>query len=135
MVITSMGSGVGKIVAAADHLIDTVLDRLPSLILGVVAFALLYTLSIWAARGIQKLVSSQRQNLGVVFGRLTSGVLILLSFLVAFSIVAPSFQASDLIKILGIGGSTLRFPFPHHPQNLLPALLLLQPHPPPCGHQ
>ena len=120
-----MGSGVGKIVAAADHLIDTVLDRLPSLILGVVAFALLYTLSIWAARGIQKLVSSQRQNLGVVFGRLTSGVLILLSFLVAFSIVAPSFQASDLIKILGIGGVAIGFAFQNILQNFLAGLLLL----------
>jgi small conductance mechanosensitive channel len=125
MAIASMGSGVGKIVAAADHLIDTVLDRLPSLILGVVAFALLYVLSLWAARGIQKVVSSQRQNLGVVFGRLTSGILILLSFLVAFSIVAPSFQASDLIKILGIGGVAIGFAFQNILQNFLAGLLLL----------
>jgi small-conductance mechanosensitive channel len=125
MAIPSMGSGIGKIVAAADHLIDTLLDRLPSLILGVVAFALLYVLSLWAARGIQKLVSSQRQNLGVVFGRLTSGILILLSFLVAFSIVAPSFQASDLIKILGIGGVAIGFAFQNILQNFLAGLLLL----------
>src|SRR5882757_33899 len=125
MAIPSMGSGIGKIVAAADHLIDTLLDRLPSLILGAVAFAILYVLSLWAARGVQKLISSQRQNLGVVFGRLTSGVLILLSFLVAFSIVAPSFQASDLIKILGIGGVAIGFAFQNILQNFLAGLLLL----------
>jgi len=125
IIVSSMGSGVGKIVAAADHLIDMLLDRLPSLILGAVAFALLYVLSLWAARGVQKLISSQRQNLGVVFGRLTSGVLILLSFLVAFSIVAPSFQASDLIKILGIGGVAIGFAFQNILQNFLAGLLLL----------
>src|SRR5882762_7634211 len=125
IIVSSMGSGVGKIVAAADHLIDMLLDRLPSLILGAVAFALLYVLSLWAARGVQKLISSQRQNLGVVFGRLTSGVLILLSFLVAFSIVAPTFGAGDLIKILGIGSVAIGFAFQNILQNFLAGLLLL----------
>jgi len=122
---TAISSSIGKIVAAADHMVDTFLARLPSLILAILSFAILYALSLWAAKGVQKVISSRRQNLGVVFGRLTAGVLVLLSFLVAFSIVSPSFQASDLIKILGIGGVAIGFAFQNILQNFLAGLLLL----------
>jgi len=49
----------------------------------------------------------------------------LLGFLVAASIVAPSFQAADLIKILGIGGVAIGFAFQNILQNFLAGLLLL----------
>jgi small conductance mechanosensitive channel len=45
--------------------------------------------------------------------------------LVAMSIVAPSFQAADLIKILGIGGVAIGFAFQNILQNFLAGLLLL----------
>jgi small conductance mechanosensitive channel len=45
--------------------------------------------------------------------------------LVAFSVVAPSFQAGDLIKILGIGGVAIGFAFQNILQNFLAGLLLL----------
>ena len=43
----------------------------------------------------------------------------------SFSIVAPSFQAVDLIKILGIGGVAIGFAFQNILQNFLAGLLLL----------
>src|SRR5262249_8849966 len=53
------------------------------------------------------------------------GITILLGLLVSFSVVAPSFQASDLIKILGIGGVAIGFAFQNILQNFLAGLLLL----------
>ena len=49
----------------------------------------------------------------------------LLGLLVALSIVAPSFQTADLIKILGIGGVAIGFAFQNILQNFLAGLLLL----------
>jgi small-conductance mechanosensitive channel len=63
--------------------------------------------------------------MGVVFARLISAATILLGFLVAFSVVAPSFQAGDLIKILGISGVAIGFAFQNILQNFLAGLLLL----------
>ena len=49
----------------------------------------------------------------------------MLGFLVGFSIAAPSFQASDLIKVLGIGSVAIGFAFQNILQNFLAGLLLL----------
>src|ERR1700726_2820032 len=45
--------------------------------------------------------------------------------LVGLSVVAPSFQASDLIKVLGIGSVAIGFAFQNILQNFLAGLLLL----------
>ena len=50
---------------------------------------------------------------------------VLLGFLVGLSIVAPSFQAGDLIKLLGIGSVAIGFAFQNILQNFLAGLLLL----------
>src|SRR5579859_5636717 len=45
--------------------------------------------------------------------------------MVSISIVAPSFQVADLIKILGIGGVAIGFAFQNILQNFLAGLLPL----------
>jgi small-conductance mechanosensitive channel len=49
----------------------------------------------------------------------------MLGLLVGLAVVAPSFQASDLIKILGIGSVAIGFAFQNILQNFLAGLLLL----------
>jgi small-conductance mechanosensitive channel len=110
---------------AARHMADTVVNRLPALIVAVIVFCLFYISSVFVASVIKRTVSRQRLNLGVVFARLASGGIFLIGFLVSFSIVAPSFQAGDLIKILGIGGVAIGFAFQNILQNFLAGLLLL----------
>jgi len=110
---------------SAHHMVDSFFARLPALILGILVFLLFYMLSILVSRVIQSTVRRFRPNLGAVFARLTGAATILLGFLVAFSVVAPSFQASDLIKILGIGGVAIGFAFQNILQNFLAGLLLL----------
>jgi len=104
---------------------DAFLARLPSLALGLIVFFLFYGASGLVSRLILRATATRRRNVGVVFARLVGAALVLLGFLVSFSIVAPSFQAGDLIKILGIGSVAIGFAFQNILQNFLAGLLLL----------
>jgi small conductance mechanosensitive channel len=114
-----------KFLESARHMIESVISRLPALLLAIFVFLLFYILSILVSRVIRRSTSGRRENLGMVFARLVGAATILLGFLVGVSIVAPSFQASDLIKILGIGGVAIGFAFQNILQNFLAGLLLL----------
>src|ERR1700738_3460826 len=106
-------------------MIDGIMARLPSLLVAIAVFILFYILSIFVRRIIRSATRARRQNLGMAFARLIGAGIILLGFLVAFSVVAPSFQAGDLIKILGIGSVAIGFAFQNILQNFLAGLLLL----------
>jgi small-conductance mechanosensitive channel len=116
---------VNKFSEAAYQMADHILARVPALLVGIFVFFLFYLLSIVVSRIILRTTRKHRPNLGVVFARLTGAATILLGFLVAFSVVAPSFQAGDLIKVLGIGGVAIGFAFQNILQNFLAGLLLL----------
>ena len=120
-----MSSNFAKFWESAHQMMDSFFTRLPSLIVGIIVFLLFYVLSIVVSRVILRTTRKYRRNLGVVFARLTGAATILLGFLVAFSVVAPSFQAGDLIKILGISGVAIGFAFQNILQNFLAGLLLL----------
>src|SRR5467141_1329755 len=120
-----MNLNFGKLWDSAQHMIDSIMARLPSLVVAIGVFILFYTLSIFVRRIIRSATRAHRQNLGMAFARLIGAGIILLGFLVAFSIVAPSFQAGDLIKVLGIGSVAIGFAFQNILQNFLAGLLLL----------
>src|ERR1700682_1166060 len=120
-----MSASLGQFWEAAYQMVDSFFGRLPSLIVGVVVFFVFYVFSILLSRVILRTTRRHRPNLGVVFARILSAATILLGFLVAFSVVAPSFQAGDLIKILGISGVAIGFAFQNILQNFLAGLLLL----------
>src|SRR5580698_8652288 len=96
---------------ASKHMLDTFISRLPSLAVATIVFVGFYVLSVFVDRVIRRVVSRRRYNLAILFSRLAGGATIFLGLLVSFSVVAPSFQASDLIKILGIGGVAIGFAF------------------------
>ncbi|MGA3087860.1 MAG: mechanosensitive ion channel domain-containing protein [Terriglobales bacterium] len=110
---------------SARQMVEAAIARLPSLLLGVLVFLLFYVLSIIVTRTIRSTTRGHRENLGVVFSRLAGAAIVLLGFLVSFSIVAPSFQAGDLIKLLGIGSVAIGFAFQNILQNFLAGILLL----------
>jgi len=120
-----MHSNFARFWESAHHMADSFFARLPALILGIVVFLLFYVLSVLVSRVIRSTTRKFRPNLGAAFARLAGAATVLLGFLVAFSVVAPSFQASDLIKILGIGGVAIGFAFQNILQNFLAGLLLL----------
>ena len=116
---------VDKFSQAAQQMADRVMTRAPALLVGIFVFFVFYLLSIFVSRTILRTTRRHRPNLGVVFARLVGAATILVGFLAAFSVVAPSFQAGDLIKILGIGGVAIGFAFQNILQNFLAGLLLL----------
>src|SRR3982074_482238 len=120
-----MNLNFGKLWDSVQHMIDSIMARLPSLVVAIAVFVAFYILSIFVRRIIRSATRAHRQNLGMAFARLIGAGIILLGFLVAFSIVAPSFQAGDLIKVLGIGGVAIGFAFQNILQNFLAGLLLL----------
>jgi len=106
-------------------MIDATLARLPSVAVAIVVFLIFYFGSILLSRIIRRATREHRRNLGLVFSRLAGAAVVLLGLLVALAIVAPSFQASDLIKVLGIGSVAIGFAFQNILQNFLAGLLLL----------
>src|SRR5437879_1400526 len=120
-----MNLNFGKLWDSAQHMVDSIMTRLPSLVVAIAVFILFYILSIFVRSIIRSATRAHRQNLGMAFARLIGAGIILLGFLVAFSIVAPSFQAGDLIKVLGIGSVAIGFAFQNILQNFLAGLLLL----------
>ena len=120
-----MNFDFGKFWESIRHMVETLISRLPSLVLGIIVFVIFYVLSIVISRVIRQATRGKRQNLGVVFARLVQAATIMLGLLVAVSFVAPSFQAGDLIKVLGIGGVAIGFAFQNILQNFLAGLLLL----------
>lgn len=104
---------------------ESVIARMPAFVLSIIVFVLFYILSVVVSRVIRRATRGHRQNLGMVFARLVQAATIMLGLLVAISVVAPSFQASDLIKVLGIGGVAIGFAFQNILQNFLAGLLLL----------
>jgi small conductance mechanosensitive channel len=109
---------------SSQHMVDNLLARLPSLAVAIVVFLVFYFASVLLSR-IMRTTRQHRRNLGVVFARIAGAAVVLLGLLVGFSIVAPSFQAADLIKILGIGSVAIGFAFQNILQNFLAGLLLL----------
>jgi small conductance mechanosensitive channel len=120
-----MHSTAEKLLQAVQHMVDGFISRLPALLLGIAVFLIFYFVSGFVGRAIRRTVTKRRQNLALVFARLAGGCTILFGLLIAISIVAPSFQASDLIKILGIGGVAIGFAFQNILQNFLAGLLIL----------
>jgi small conductance mechanosensitive channel len=121
----NMGLHFHRFWDSARHMGETTIERLPSLLLSIAVFVLFYILSVVVSRFIRRVTRGRRENLGMVFARLMQAATILLGLLVAISVVAPSFQAADLIKILGIGGVAIGFAFQNILQNFLAGLLLL----------
>jgi len=117
--------GVHRFRDSAQHMIDAAVARLPLLVVAAAVFIFFYFASIFLSILIRRSTRQRRQNVGIVIARLVGAGIIFLGFLVALSIVAPSFQASDLIKILGIGGVAIGFAFQNILQNFLAGLLLL----------
>ena len=111
--------------ASLHHIGESFIGRLPPLAIAIVVFVCFYVLSKVVSRVIRRATQGHRANLGVVFARLTGAAVVMLGLLVGLAVVAPSFQASDLIKVLGIGSVAIGFAFQNILQNFLAGRLLL----------
>jgi small conductance mechanosensitive channel len=109
------------------RLINNVLSLLPNVALGTVAFIVFLLGASLAKSMVRRFVGRRKthKNLSVLLGQVAYVTALILGFLIAVSIMAPSFHASDLIKILGIGSVAIGFAFQNILQNFLAGILLL----------
>ncbi|MBW4574958.1 MAG: mechanosensitive ion channel family protein [Aphanothece sp. CMT-3BRIN-NPC111] len=113
--------------AKIQGMINGAIVMLPNIVLAIIVFALFY----FAAKTIKKVVKRltrkyrHARNLGLVLGRLSQGIVLLVGLFVALSIVIPSFKAGDLIQLLGISGVAIGFAFRDILQNFLAGILIL----------
>ncbi len=123
--------------AKIQGMIDGLIVMLPNIMLAAIVFGLFF----FAAGQIKLLVKRltrrhrQARNLGLVLGRLSQGVVILVGLFIALSIVIPSFQAGDLIQLLGISSVAIGFAFRDILQNFLAGILILLTEPFQIGDQ
>ncbi|MEO0408745.1 MAG: mechanosensitive ion channel domain-containing protein, partial [Cyanobacteria bacterium P01_A01_bin.135] len=108
-------------------MVEYAIRLVPSLILGIIVFAIFWFVARFVRSAVRR-VAGRRQksrNVGLVFGRLAQGALIILGLLIALTIVFPNFQPADLLATLGIGGVAIGFAFRDVLQNFLAGILIL----------
>jgi small-conductance mechanosensitive channel len=108
-------------------ILNEVISLLPNIILGLLIL-ILFLLAASLAKSVTRRVMLRRlthQGMAILLARLVHTSIAAVGFLIAISVIAPSFQAADLIKVLGIGTVAIGFAFQNILQNFLAGILLL----------
>src|SRR5215510_1245139 len=96
---------------SVSRIIDTVVYLLPNLVLAILTLCAFLVVASLAKSIVQR--SSRRrvrhQGLGLLLEHIVLAGITILGALIALSIVAPSFRAADLVKVLGIGSVAIGF--------------------------
>ncbi|QMS92102.1 mechanosensitive ion channel family protein [Nostoc edaphicum CCNP1411] len=110
-----------------QSMINGFIALLPNILLGLIVFILFLFIASRIKALVKRLTRNRRsaRNLGLVLGRLAQGLTILIGLFIALSIVIPTFQAGDLIQLLGISGVAIGFAFRDILQNFLAGILIL----------
>ena len=112
---------------AGDKIINEIISLLPNIVLGLLILALFLVLASLARSFARRMALRRlsRQGVALLLARLVHTGISVLGFLIALSVMAPSFQAADLIKVLGVGTVAVGFAFQNILQNFLAGILLL----------
>jgi small conductance mechanosensitive channel len=113
--------------AKIQGMINSLIVLLPNLVLAVIVFALFWVAARIFKSVVKRLTRNYRQarNLGLVLGRLSQSVVILIGLFISLSIIIPSLKAGDLVQLLGISGVAIGFAFRDILQNFLAGILIL----------
>jgi len=109
------------------RIINQTISLLPNLFLALLIFVAFLLLAAAGKSVARRWVQRQRKHQGIalLLARLVQTCILILGFLIALSVVAPSFKAGDLIKLLGVGTVAIGFAFQNILQNFLAGILLL----------
>jgi small conductance mechanosensitive channel len=113
---------------SGERIVDSAIRLLPNVVLGTLVFIIflvLGALTKWLIRRAAERRNIGRAGLALLLGRLAQLGMIVLGVLIALAIVAPSFNAGSIIKMLGIGTVAIGFAFQNILQNFLAGILLL----------
>ena len=100
---------------------------LPNLVLGILLFGIAYVVGKYVSGLVRSIAerAGQTRGVGLLLGRMAQYGVLIVGFLVALSTILPSFKASDLIQVLGIGGVAIGFAFKDIFQNFLAGIIIL----------
>lgn len=107
--------------------LSTFIAALPAIIIGLIVFVIFHRVSKLIRNQFVSLLerSNRIKPIAPLLGRLLRGSIIAVGALVSMTIALPSFQPSELIQILGIGGVAIGFAFRDIFENFLAGLLIL----------
>jgi small conductance mechanosensitive channel len=90
---------------SGGRIVNSAVGLLPNLVPAGFVFIIAVILAKFAKSFVRRVATQhqRRPSLGILLGQLAQLVVVILGFLIALSIIAPSFQMVGLIKILGIG--------------------------------
>ena len=116
---------------AGARILNSAISLLPNVVLGIIALMVFLIFASIARSLVRRFVGKRKthKNLSVLLGQVAYVLAVMLGLLISLSIVAPSFHASDLVKILGIGSVAIGFAFQNILQNFLAGILLLMQEP------
>ena len=122
-----MTSGVSTAWAKIEGMINGAIAMLPNIVVALIVFLIFYAIAREIKWLVRRITTKHRhaRNLGLVLGRLSQGIIILVGLFIALSIVIPSFKAGDLVQLLGISGVAIGFAFRDILQNFLAGILIL----------
>jgi small conductance mechanosensitive channel len=111
----------------AVRIINQSISLIPNFVIACITFLIFLVAASFSSSLVCRVARQRRKHQGIalLLGRLVHTSIVILGFLVALSVIAPSFQASDLIKVLGIGSVAVGFAFQNILQNFLAGILLL----------
>jgi small conductance mechanosensitive channel len=125
-----------------SHALDTIYDMaagfialLPKLVVALIVLIVFYVLARLASRIVRRTTEKRSAGLTIILQRLAKTIFIVFGLLVALSVVAPQFGATELVGILGIGGVAIGFAFRDIFQNFLAGILILLTRPFEVGDQ
>src|SRR5919199_6267108 len=122
-----MTSGVSTAWAKIQGMINGAIAMLPNIVVALIVFLIFYLIAREIKWMVRRITTKHRhaRNLGLVLGRLSQGIIVLIGLFIALSIVIPSFKAGDLVQLLGISGVAIGFAFRDILQNFLAGILIL----------
>lgn len=111
---------------SGERIIDGAISLLPNLIFAAVVFTVFVILASVVKSVVRRVMHRQHhKNLSLLLGQLAHLLIVILGFLIALSVVAPSFSVGDLVKVLGIGSVAIGFAFQNILRNFLAGILIL----------
>jgi small-conductance mechanosensitive channel len=108
-------------------ILNDIISLLPNVILAILILIAFLVAASFAKSLTRRIVLRRvsHQGMALLLARLVHMGIACFGFLIAISVVAPSFQAADLIKVLGVGTVAIGFAFQNILQNFLAGILLL----------
>lgn len=102
------------------------LRLLPNLLIALLVFGIFFLIARAVRAGIRRVNQhNESRELGMVLGRIAQWAVLLFGFLVAVTILFPSFRPGDLVTLLGVSGVAIGFAFKDIFQNFLAGILIL----------